>query len=181
MINCGNYQCLQLLIKSFGKKFTKEKRKIKIAYRISSVSNFAFQDFFRHISTLEDKMSTFKEYAKRAKERMKNGFWENARQNLEHEKEVAATLGMNPCKVCEEQHQKLRRQIYDYDGFCAEEEFYSKVEAILDSDEIVSNPIMRLADQKYMAKLSPTEKQAYISKIASKYRNAVEKYRRLRS
>lgn len=126
-------------------------------------------------------MDTFKEYAKRAKERMKNGFWENAKQNLQHEKEVAATMGLNPRKVCEEQRQKLQRQIYDYDGFCADEEFYAKVEAILDSDELVSNPIMRLADQKYMETLSPKEKQAYISKLAAKYREAVEKYRRLRS
>lgn len=125
--------------------------------------------------------NTFKEYAKRAKERMKNGFWENAKQNLQHEKEVAATLGLNQRKVCEEQHQKLQRQIYDYDGFCEEEEFYSKVEAILDSNEVISNPIMRLADQNYMEKLTPQEKQTYISKLAAKYREAVEKYRRLRS
>lgn len=126
-------------------------------------------------------MSTFKEYAKRAKERMKNGFWENAKQNLDHEKEVAATLGLNQRKVVEEQHLKLQKQIYDYDGFCEEQEFYSKVVEILDSSEIVSNPLMRLADQKYMESLSPQEKQAYISKLAAKYREAVEKYRRLRS
>lgn len=126
-------------------------------------------------------MSTFKEYAKQAKERMKNGFWQNAKENLAHEKEVAATMGLNPRKVCEEQRQKLQRQIYDYDGFCAEEEFYAKVEKILDSNELISNPIMRLADQKYMEGLSPREKQAYISKLAAKYRAAVEKYRRLHS
>ncbi len=126
-------------------------------------------------------MSTFKEYAKRAKERMKNGFWENAKQNLNHEKEVAATLGLNQRKVAEEQHLKLQKQIYDYDGFCEEEEFYSKVVEILNSSEIVSNPLMRLADQKYMESLTPKEKQAYISKLAAKYREAVEKYRRLRS
>lgn len=125
--------------------------------------------------------NTFKEYAKRAKERMKNGFWENAKQNLQREKEVAATLGLNQRQVCEEQHQKLQRQIYDYDGFCEEEEFYSKVEAILDSSEVISNPIMRLADKSYMEKLTPQEKQTYISKLAAKYREAVEKYRRLRS
>lgn len=126
-------------------------------------------------------MSTFKEYAKRAKERMKNGFWENAKQNLQHEKEVAATMGLNTRKVCEEQRLKLQRQIYDYDGFCADEEFYAKVEAILDSDEVVSNPIMRLADQEYMKTLTPQEKQLYISKLAAKYRQMVEKYRSLRS
>ena len=126
-------------------------------------------------------MSTFKEYAKRAKERLKNGFWEQAKQNLQTEKQVAATLGLNAAKVGEEQRRKLQRQIYDYDGFCEEQEFYAKVEAILDSNELVSNPIMRLADQDYLAKLTPADKQIYISKLAAKYREAVEKYRQLRS
>jgi len=126
-------------------------------------------------------MSTLKEYAKQAKDRLKNGFWENAKQNLQHEKEVAATMGLNPRKVCEDQRQKLQRQIYDYDGFCADEEFFAKVEEILNSDVLISDPIMRLADKDYMEKLAPKEKQAYISKIAARYRQAVEKYRRLRS
>ena len=126
-------------------------------------------------------MSTFKEYAKRAKERMKNGFWEQAKQNIQMEKQVAATLGLNTRQVGEEERRKLQRKIYDYDGFCEEQEFYAKVEEILSSDELVSNPIMRLADQEYMERLSPAERQVYISKIATKYREAVEKYRRLRS
>ena len=126
-------------------------------------------------------MSTFKEYAKRAKERMKSGFWEQAKQNIQTEKQVAATLGLNTRQVGEEERRKLQRRIYDYDGFCEEQEFYAKVEEILNSNELVSNPIMRLADQEYMERLSPAEKQVYISKIATKYREAVEKYKRLRS
>ena len=126
-------------------------------------------------------MSTLKEYARQAKERMKNGFWEQVKQNIQTEQQVAATLGLNAVKVGEEQKRKLQRQIYDYDGFCEEQEFYAKVEEMLNSCEIVSNPIMRLADHDYMETLSPAERQSYISKIATKYREAVEKYRRLRS
>ena len=81
----------------------------------------------------------------------------------------------------EEQHRRLQRQIYDYDGFCEEQEFYKRVEAILDSDEIISNPIMRLADKEYMETLSPVDRQTYVTKIAAKYRQAVERYRQLRS
>jgi hypothetical protein len=124
-------------------------------------------------------MSTLKEYAKRAKERMKNGFWEQAKVQLAQEKQVAATLGISPHKIAEEQHRKLQRQIYDYDGFCEEQEFYNKVVAILTSTETISNPLMRLADQNYMAKLSPEQRQAYIQKLASKYRTAVERYNKL--
>lgn len=71
----------------------------------------------------------------------------------------------------------LERKIYDYDGFCEEQEFYNKVAQILESDELVSNPIMRLADQQYLAGLTPAERQSYISKLAAKYRAAVERYR----
>ena len=126
-------------------------------------------------------MSTFKEYAKRAKERMKSGFWENVRQNLQHEREVAATLGLNERQVTHEQHQKLQKQIYNYDGFCEDEEFFQKVSLILSGNEVVSNPIMRLADQDYMATLTPREQQVYISKLAARYRAAVEKYNALRN
>ena len=126
-------------------------------------------------------MSTFKEYAKKAKHRMKSGFWEQAKKDMETEKQVAATQGLNPRKVGEEQHRMLQQQIYDYAGFCEERDFYKKVEEILDSDETVSNPIMRLADQDYLATLSPADKQAYLSRIAARYRQAVERYRNLHS
>ncbi len=124
-------------------------------------------------------MSTLKDYAKRAKDRMKNGFWEQAHQNIQTEQQVAATLGLNTRKVGEESRRMLERQIYDYNGFCEEQEFYAKVVEILESDELVSNPIMRLADREYMSRLDPAERQSYISKLASKYRAAVEKYRTL--
>jgi len=100
-------------------------------------------------------MSTFKQYSKMAKERLKNGFWENARKEMAHEKEVAATLGIDSRQVVEQQRRKLEKQI-------------------LQSDELVLNPIMRLADQNYMQTLTPTEKQTYITKLAARYRKAVE-------
>ena len=126
-------------------------------------------------------MSTLKEYAKRAKDRMKNGFWEQAKQQLADAKQVAATLGISQHKIAEEQHRKLQRQIYDYDGFCEEQEFYAKVVEILTSRETISNPLMRLADQEYMSKLTPEQKQTYIQKLATKYRLAVEKYNSMQS
>lgn len=126
-------------------------------------------------------MSTFKEYAKNAKNRLKSGFWEQAQRDIKTEKEIAATMGLNARKVGEEQHRRLQQQIYDYDGFLEEQEFYKQVEAILDSDEIISNPIMRLADKEYMATLSPVDRQTYVTKIAAKYRQAVERYRNLHS
>lgn len=125
-------------------------------------------------------MSTLKEYARRAKQRMKSGFWENAREIMQKEKEVAATLGLDSYQVASRQHAALQRQIYDYDGFCREQQFNAKVQEILASKEVISNPIMRLADQKYMQTLSPQEKQLYISRLSARYREAVERFSRER-
>lgn len=138
-----------------------------------------FATNFVKICKGESSMSTFKEYAKRAKDRMKNGFWEQAKQNILAEKQVAATLGLNTTTVVEEQRRKIQRQIYDYDGFCEEQEFYGKVEQILTSAEVISNPIMRLADRQYLETLTPTERQTYLTKLAFKYRQAVERYNKL--
>lgn len=126
-------------------------------------------------------MSTFKEYARRARERMKNGFWESAKQRLQQEREVAATTGVNQAKLSEEHRRRIEKQIYDYGGFCEEQEFYRKVVEILTGDEVVTNPIMRLADEEYMADLSPADRQVYISKVAAKYRSALERYNSLHS
>ena len=126
-------------------------------------------------------MSTFKEYARRARERMKNGFWESAKQRLQQEREVAATTGVNQAKLSEEHRRRIEKQIYDYVGFCEEQEFYRKVVEILTGDEVVTNPIMRLADEEYMADLSPADRQVYISKVAAKYRSALERYNSLHS
>ena len=52
--------------------------------------------------------------------------------------------------------------------------------ATTDDEQALTNAT-RLADQEYLAKLSPEDKQVYISKLAAKYREAVEKYRQLRS
>lgn len=119
-------------------------------------------------------MSAFKQYSKMAKERLKSGFWENARRQIAHEKEVAATLGLDGRQVVENQRRKLEKQIYDYDGFCQDEVFNQKVREILQSDQLVLNPLMRLADQKYMQTLSPEGKQTYLSKLGARYRKAVE-------
>ena len=124
-------------------------------------------------------MSTFKEYAKRAKERMKNGFWENVQRSLQHEKEVAATTGISQRRVGEEHRRKVEQQIYDYDTYRAEEDFYQKVVEMLTGDEIVINPIMRLADKQVLQSLSPSDRQVYLSNVATRYRKAVEKYNSL--
>ncbi len=124
-------------------------------------------------------MSTLKDYAKRAKQRLKSGFWEQARQNIKTEQQVAATLGLNARKVGEEGKRMLERKIYDYNGFCEEQEFYNKVVEIIESDELISNPIMRLADPDYLSQLDPSERQSYLARLAAKYRAAVEKYRSL--
>ena len=74
-------------------------------------------------------MSTLKEYARRAKQRMKSGFWENARENMQKEKEVAATLGLDSYQVASRQHAALQRQIYDYDAPQEKQLYISRLSA----------------------------------------------------
>lgn len=126
-------------------------------------------------------MSDFKKYAKEAKERMKNGFWERAKQTIEQEKQVAATLGVSQNVAVMEQKRKLLGQIYNSTAFSEEEDFYGKVVEILESDQTVLNPIMRLADKQKMQSMTASERESYISRLAMRYREAVDRYNRLHS
>lgn len=121
-------------------------------------------------------MSSIKKYAKQAKERMKNGFWQKAKVQLEKEKQVAATLGLDCVKVAEEQRRKVVRQIYDERGFREEEDFYRRVVEILESPSVVTNPLYVLADKSTLSEMDEEEKQAYFLRLSARYRQACEKY-----
>lgn len=122
---------------------------------------------------------TFKKFAQQAKQRMKSGFWQETRNRLEMEKQVAVTKGLDCVAVREQQHRQLERMIYDSEGYNRERLFQQKVEEILTSEHIVSNPISILADKDYMSTLNAYERQTYLIKLSAKYQEAVEKYRQL--
>lgn len=71
-------------------------------------------------------MSTFKEYARRARERMKNGFWESAKQRLQQEREVAATTGVNQAKLSEEHRRRIESRFTTTTAFARNRNFTAK-------------------------------------------------------
>ena len=117
-----------------------------------------------------------KEYAKKAKERMKSGFWSQAKQDVEDKKEQAKLLGLDTVKVVEDERRKTVRRIYDEQGYLEEQAFYNKVVEILQSKDTVTNPLARLADQELMSQMSPTERQTYLIKLSARFQKVVEQY-----
>ena len=117
-----------------------------------------------------------KEYAKRAKERMKNGFWQDAKREVEDKKQQAKEQGVDVVKVVEEERRKTVRRIYDEQGFWEEQSFYNKVVEILESKDTVTNPLARLADKELMQNMSPSEKQSYLIKLSARFQKVVEQY-----
>lgn len=121
-------------------------------------------------------MGQLKEYAKLAKERMKNGFWTQAKQEMEHTREVAATMGLDVGKVSHEQRERITRMINSPDQYIEEEQFYAKVQEILSQQDTVTNPLMLLADEQLVSTMSPCDKQAYFLKLSQRYQQAVDRY-----
>lgn len=121
-------------------------------------------------------MSTMKRYAKQAKERMRSGFWEQAKEQLEKEKQVAVTQGLDSVKVAQAHHDLLAKQIYNHDEYIAEQEFYQKVVEIAESKQLIINPLQQLADHKAMEGMTAEQRQAYMMRLSVKYQEALEKY-----
>lgn len=125
-------------------------------------------------------MSTMKTYAKQAKERMKNGFWQRAKEQLEEEKKVAATQGLDSVKVAQARHDMIAKQIYNQDEYVAEQQFYQKVVQIAESNQLIINPLQQLADHKAMQSMNAEQRQAYMLRLSAKYQEALEKYHNLK-
>lgn len=117
---------------------------------------------------------TFKDYAKQAKGRLKNGFWEQVKQERKFHRETVATSGTSIVPALVNQKDRLRNQIYSA-NFNREMEFEQKVIALLSAGE-VSNPILLLADKEELAALPPSKRQAYLMNLSNKYRKIKEKY-----
>ncbi len=121
-------------------------------------------------------MDQLKHYARLAKERMKNGFWTNTKAQLEHTREVAATVGLDATKVAHQQRERITSMINTPEQYIEDEQFYAKVVDILSSQGTVTNPLMLLADKQLVDNMSPYDKQAYFLKLSTRYQQAVDRY-----
>ncbi len=117
---------------------------------------------------------SLKEYCKEAKKRLKTGFWENYKKDLNESIIEAEKAGISENKVKEYYIVKAKQEIKTNSN--ENEEFYQKVKKILLEEGEVSNAIGRLTDKKYFESLSYDEKQRYTLSISEKYLKAVERF-----
>ena len=119
---------------------------------------------------------TFRALARQAKTRMKSGFWEDCKDDLDLRMEKAKEQGLNESKAGRYFKSKVSAAVAGE----KEDEFYLRVKALLDSEGEVSDAIGRLTDREYYASLSYEEKQRYTLSLSEKYLRALEGYRRER-
>lgn len=126
-----------------------------------------------------EERKTLKQYAKEAKLRLKNGFWQNYHKDLDEKIEKASEAGVAPSKVKEYYTYVVSENIKSRKD--DEDEFYYKVKKILDEEGEISDAIGRLTDKKEFENLSYAEKQKYTLTLSERYLKAVERYNREKS
>ena len=116
---------------------------------------------------------SLREEARKAKMRMKNGFWAQADADRERKIEKAREHGLNESKAGRYFAAQVSAQIEGR----KEDEFYLRVKQILLSEGEVSDAIGRLTDKELYATLSYEEKQRYTLALSEKYLRALERFR----
>ena len=117
--------------------------------------------------------SSLREEARKAKIRMKSGFWAQTDAERERKIEKAREHGLNESKA----GRFFKTQVEAKIEGKKEDDFYLRVKEILLSEGEVSNAIGRLTDKAYYDTLSYAEKQRYTLALSEKYLRALEKFR----
>ena len=117
----------------------------------------------------------FRSVAREAKARLKNGFWENYRQDLAGELARAKSEGLNESKV---ERYFAGKVTYTIRGGGEDDEFYERVKKLLLSEGEVSDAIGRLTDKEEFSRLSYEDRQRYTLRLSERYLKALERFRR---
>ncbi len=117
--------------------------------------------------------SSLREEARKAKLRMKSGFWAECQEDKDKRLEKARSQGLNESKVGRYFAAQISAKIEGK----GEDEFYAKVKKMLLADGEVSDAIGRLTDKAYYATLSYEEKQRYNLELSEKYLRALKRFR----
>lgn len=127
-------------------------------------------------------MNELKKRALLAKQRMKMGYWEQMMKDREKLiSEVGSTYEAQKL-VSDYQRDKYNREynITVSRSASQDEQLYEKVRVILDSEELVINPIARLIDKNEYDKMDNEAKQRYVLELSKKFRELKERYNRER-
>ena len=118
--------------------------------------------------------NSLREEARRAKMRIKSGFWAECKEDFSKSLETAREQGLNENKAGRYFKALVEAKIEGR----KDDEFYTQVKALLLSEGEVSDAIGRLTDKAYYETLSYEEKQRYNLTLSEKYLRALEKFRR---
>ncbi|MDD4292115.1 MAG: hypothetical protein PHX51_07790 [Clostridia bacterium] len=127
---------------------------------------------------MDKKEVSIKHYCQEAKKRLSSGFWSDYRERRQNLSKVAATEGLEAQKEMNREKIALTHQIYDRDKYNEEEAFYRRVCDIIESEDVVLNPIMMLADKNKLQTLSQKSKQSYLLELSGKYQDMCKRYER---
>lgn len=116
---------------------------------------------------------TLREEARRAKQRIKTGFWTACKENMDEQLEKAREQGLNESKAGRYFAAQVTKQIEGK----KEDDFYLRVKEMLLSEGEVSDAIGRLTDKAYYSTLTYEEKQRYTLTLSEKYLRALERFR----
>lgn len=117
---------------------------------------------------------TLRGLARQAKLRMKNGFWNECKDELNAQMEKAKEQGLNESKAGRYFKSKVSATLVGE----KEDAFYLKVKELLVNEGEVSDAIGRLTDREYYDTLSYEEKQRYTLSLSERYLRALERFRR---
>ncbi len=117
--------------------------------------------------------STLREEARRAKLRVKSGFWTECQEDKSRKMEKAREHGLNESKAGRYFVSQVSAKIEGK----KEDDFYLKVKQLLLAEGEVSDAIGRLTDKAYYERLSYEEKQRYNLTLSEKYLRALERFR----
>ena len=119
--------------------------------------------------------NNIKELAKEAKNRIKSGYWQKSKKELDDSLSYAKENGLNESEVARYYKERLKS---DLKKNAEEESFYLKVKEILDTYGEVGDMLGRLSDKEYLSTLEYTQKQKYLLELSEKYRLALERYKK---
>ncbi len=122
---------------------------------------------------MSQEKNTLREEARKAKLRMKSGFWAECERDKSEHIEKAREQGLNESKAGRYFAKRVEAKIEGR----KEDEFYLRVKKMLLSDGEVSDAIGRLTDKAYYETLSYEEKQRYNLSLSEKYLRALERFR----
>ena len=125
-------------------------------------------------------MNELKKRALLAKQRMKMGYWEQMMKDREKLISEVGSTYEGKKLVSDYQREKYNREfnvtVSKYTS--TDEQLYEKVCRILESDELIINPIARLIDNSEYDNMDAESKQRYILELSAKFRELKDRYYR---